>query len=169
MGAFMKSVDTILWGRKTYAKGIEMGMKAGGFCPKIKNYLFSRQPQGTLLHRFEVVQEPIKPLIRRLRSAPGKDIWLMGGSEIIASFLDEGEIDEFSIHVIPVLIGDGIPLIKPRHRLIPLRLLSTKNFPIVSCACNTVYSSVVVTEVECASRELHTMFFPPVAPCWLQS
>jgi hypothetical protein len=38
MGAFVKSIDTILWGRKTYAKGIEMGMKDGGFGPKIKNY-----------------------------------------------------------------------------------------------------------------------------------
>src|SRR5260370_27572809 len=37
MGAFMKSIDTILWGRKTYTKGIEMGMKDGGFGPKIKN------------------------------------------------------------------------------------------------------------------------------------
>jgi hypothetical protein len=45
MGAFMKSIDTILWGRKTYTKGIEMGMKDGGFGPKIKNYVFSRQPQ----------------------------------------------------------------------------------------------------------------------------
>jgi dihydrofolate reductase len=34
MGAFMKSIDTILWGRKTYSKGIEMGMKAGGFGPE---------------------------------------------------------------------------------------------------------------------------------------
>ena len=39
MGAFMKTIDTILWGRKTYTKGIEMGMKDGGFGPKIKNYL----------------------------------------------------------------------------------------------------------------------------------
>ncbi len=42
--AFFKSVDTILWGYKTYAKGIEMGMekgfKAAGFGPKIKNYVF---------------------------------------------------------------------------------------------------------------------------------
>ena len=42
---FFKSVDTILWGYKTYAKGIEMGMekamKAAGFGPQIKNYVFS--------------------------------------------------------------------------------------------------------------------------------
>ena len=128
MGAFMKSIDTILWGRKTYSKGIEMGMKDGGFGPKIKNYLFSRQPQGSLLRGFELVREPIKPFMRRLRAQPGKDIWMMGGGEIIASFLDEAEIDEFSIHVIPILIGEGIPLIKPQHRSIPLQLLSTREF-----------------------------------------
>ena len=35
MGACMKRIDTILWGRKTYTKAIEMGMKDGGFGPKI--------------------------------------------------------------------------------------------------------------------------------------
>ena len=129
MGAFMKSIDTILWGRKTYTKGIAMGMKSGGFGPKIKNYLFSRQRQGPLLEGFEAVREPIKPFAQRLRAESGKDIWIMGGGEIIASFLDEGEIDEFSIHVIPLFIGDGIPLIKPQHRSIPLKLLSIKKFP----------------------------------------
>ena len=54
MGAFMKSIDTILGGRKTHTKGIEMGMKDGGFGPKIKNYLFSRQPQRSLLPGFEL-------------------------------------------------------------------------------------------------------------------
>ena len=34
MGAFVKRVDTILWGRTTHTKGIEMGMKDGGFGPK---------------------------------------------------------------------------------------------------------------------------------------
>jgi len=129
MGAFMKSIDTILWGQKTYTKGIEMGMKDGGFGPKIKNYLFSRQPQRSLLPGFELVKEPIKPFAQRLRAQPGKNIWMMGGGEIITSFLDEGEIDEFSIHVIPFFIGEGIPLIKPQQRSIPLKLLATKKFP----------------------------------------
>jgi dihydrofolate reductase len=30
---------------------------------------------------------------------------MMGGSEIIRSFLDEGEIEEFNIRVVPILIG----------------------------------------------------------------
>ena len=58
----------------------------------------------------------------------GRDIWMMGGAGIIASFLDCGEIDEFIIHVIPTFIGEGIPLIAPRHRTVPLKLISIKKF-----------------------------------------
>jgi len=129
MGAFFKTIDTILWGRKTYTKGIEMGMKDSGFGRGIKNYLFSRHPPTSLLPGFELAQEPVKQFAQNLRTRPGKNIWMMGGGEIIAAFLDEGEIDEFSIHVIPVMIGEGIPLVSPRHRSIPLKLLSTKKFP----------------------------------------
>ena len=129
MGEFVKSIDTILMGRKTYDKGIELGMKSSGFGPKIKSYVFSRNPQGSLLPGFEFVNEPVKPFVQRLRAQPGKNIWMMGGGEIVASFLDAGELDEFSLHVIPVLIGEGIPLIQPRHRLIELKLLSTMKFP----------------------------------------
>ena len=47
---------------------------------------------------------------------------MMGGGGLIASFLDAGEIDEFDIHVIPVFIGEGIPLVEPRRRDVQLRL-----------------------------------------------
>jgi dihydrofolate reductase len=127
MEAFFKSIDTILWGRKTYTKGIEMGMKSS-FDSRVKNYVFSRSQETPMLAEFELVKEPIKPFMQRLRAQSGKDLWMMGGGEIIGAFLDEGEIDEFSIHVIPILIGEGIPLISPRHRSIPLKLLSTKKF-----------------------------------------
>jgi dihydrofolate reductase len=52
----------------------------------------------------------------------------MGGAGLIGSLLDAEEIDEFIIHVIPTFIGEGIPLIAPRRRLVRLRLLSTKEF-----------------------------------------
>jgi dihydrofolate reductase len=58
----------------------------------------------------------------------GKNIWMMGGASIIASFLDEGQIDEFMIHVIPKLIGEGVPLIAPTRRTVPLKLLPCTKF-----------------------------------------
>jgi len=53
---------------------------------------------------------------------------MMGGGEIIGSFLDEGAIEEFIITVVPIFIGEGIPLIAPRHRDVPLRLRSWQRF-----------------------------------------
>jgi dihydrofolate reductase len=137
MGEFFKSVDTILWGRKTYDKVFEMGVKYSVYGAGMKHYVFSHHPEG--LKRWgpgvEFVNEPIKAFARKVRAHPAvgrkpvKDIWMMGGGGIIGSFLDEGEIDEFSIHVIPILIGEGIPLVAPRHRSVPLKLLSTRKYP----------------------------------------
>jgi len=53
----------------------------------------------------------------------------MGGARIIASFLDESEIDEFIIHVVPIFIGEGIPLIEARNRSLRLKLLSSCSYP----------------------------------------
>jgi len=131
IGKFYRSIDTILWGRKTYE--MALGFQAEGnegaeSDSKIKNYAFSRRPPKKTAPGFEFVKEPIKKFAKRLRSQKGKDIWMMGGAGIIGSFLDEGEIDEFIIHVIPTFIGEGIPLIAPRHRTVPLKLLSCKKF-----------------------------------------
>jgi dihydrofolate reductase len=132
MGEFFKSIDTILWGRKTYSKGLEMGLEAGtkasGFSAGTQNYVFSRQAQESKVPGFKFISEPIKTFAQGLRRKRGKNIWVMGGGEIIASFLDEGEIHELNISVVPMLIGEGISLIQPRHRSIRLNLLSSKEF-----------------------------------------
>ncbi|HEV2904948.1 MAG TPA: dihydrofolate reductase family protein [Pyrinomonadaceae bacterium] len=132
MGEFFKSIDTVIYGRKTYdmaVKFVEEGVEIPDDGSAMRNYVFSRRrPPKKVLPGFEFVKEPIKKFGRRLRAEKGKDIWMMGGGGIIASFLDEGEIDEFIISVIPVFIGEGIPLIAPSHRTVPLKLLSTKKY-----------------------------------------
>lgn len=114
MAAFYKTIDTIVWGRKTY----DLGLRSGpGFDTTVKNYVFSTRPPASPAPGVEFVKEPIGEFCKRIRTAEGKDIWMMGGAGIIASFLDEGQIDELIIHIIPIFIGEGIPLIAPRHRL----------------------------------------------------
>jgi dihydrofolate reductase len=132
MGAFYKSIDTILWGRKTYEMALgfqEKGIAGSAFDTSVKNYVFTRTlPPSTAPGGLEFVNEPMKAFAARLRAKKGKDIWMMGGAGIIAAFLDEGEIDELILTVIPTLIGEGIPLIAPRHRTVLLKLLSSAKF-----------------------------------------
>jgi len=132
IGKFYKSIDTILWGRKTCDVVLELqkkGVAGSAFDTKVKNYVFTHNlPQSDAPAGVEFVNDPIKAFATRLRAKKGKNIWMMGGAGIIGSFLDEGEIDEFMIHVIPTFIGEGIPLIAPRHRTVPLKLIACTKF-----------------------------------------
>jgi dihydrofolate reductase len=132
MGAFYKSIDTILWGKKTYDMALDFqkkGVTGSAFDTRLKNYVLTHSlvkspaPVGV-----EFVSEPVKAFAKRLRKKKGKDIWIMGGAGIIASFLDDGEIDEFMIHVIPKFIGEGIPLLAPGHRTVSLKLIACTKF-----------------------------------------
>lgn len=131
MRAFYRSIDTILWGRKTYEVALgfqKKGIKGAEFDARVRNYVFSHEPLEQTAPGVELVKEPIPMFAKQLRTMPGKNIWMMGGAGIIASFLDERQIDEFIIHVIPTFIGEGIPLVQPRHRDIPLALKSLRRF-----------------------------------------
>lgn len=50
---------------------------------------------------FMAARIPAQTFAMLLRDKKGEDIWMMGGAGIIASFLDEGEIDEFMLHIVP--------------------------------------------------------------------
>lgn len=126
---FYRSIDTVLWGRKTFEPLLKGGKWSAGYGPKAKHYIFSHHPPDAAVPGAEFVREPVEVFASRLRAQRGKHIWMMGGGGIIASFLDAGEIDEFMIHVIPIFIGEGIPLIAARHRTVRLQLLSAKPFP----------------------------------------
>jgi dihydrofolate reductase len=126
MADFVKTIDTKLIGRRTYEASLSLGAK---FDSKDRYIVFSRHaPPGDAPAGVEFVNDQIGPFINELREQPGKDIWLMGGGDLIASFLDEHAIDEFVVSVAPVFIGDGIPLIARRHRDVPLELQSVERF-----------------------------------------
>ena len=126
MAAFYRSIDTVLMGRKTYDVARKFGHES---YPGKKNYVFSRKRRRINVPNVELVREPVGDFARRLRAAKGKNIWLVGGGELAAAFLDAGHLDELVVHVVPVLIGEGIPLLQPRQRLRRLTLLSPRAYP----------------------------------------
>lgn len=83
MGAFYKSIDTILWGRKTYDVAIafqKKGSAESAFDTGVKNYVFTRTLTASNARRgVEFVNEPVKAFAARLRRRKGKNIWMMGG------------------------------------------------------------------------------------------
>jgi dihydrofolate reductase len=107
MGPFFKTIDTAVLGRKTYDDGLKMG---GTFTGKTKYYVFSRTLPPGMRNGAMVTNDSPAAVIAEIRKSPGKHIWLMGGGELIREFLKEDLVDELYIGVVPVLIGEGIPL-----------------------------------------------------------
>jgi len=109
MAPFFKTIDTAIMGRKTLDDGLKMGAT---FDPRysIKYYVFSKsRPAGERDGLIFTRQTPAS-LIRQIRKKPGKDIWLMGGGELARVFLQADLVDEIHLGIVPVLLGEGIPL-----------------------------------------------------------
>ena len=49
-------------------------------------------------------------------AADGKNIWLVGGGELVGQFVDQGLLDEIQLSIAPVTLGSGAPLL-PRRLL----------------------------------------------------
>jgi len=107
MGPFFKTIDTAVLGRKTYDDGLKMG---GSFSGSMKNYVFSRTLPPGMRNGVLVTNDSPAAVIAEIRKTPGKNIWLMGGGELIREFLKEDLVDELYLGLVPVLIGEGIPL-----------------------------------------------------------
>jgi dihydrofolate reductase len=109
MEPFFKTVDTEIMGRKTLEAALKM---SGGSLPKssMRRYVFSQsQPPGER-DGITFVNESPATLVAKLRKLRGKDIWLMGGGELAREFLKADLVDELYIGIVPVLLGEGIPL-----------------------------------------------------------
>ncbi len=57
-----------------------------------------------------------------------KNIWLVGGGQVIKAFLDINAVDEIILTIMPVLLGDGIPLFPTLSKEIPLQLIHSETF-----------------------------------------
>jgi dihydrofolate reductase len=128
MGPFFATIDTAIMGRKTLEVALRMGGDTSFKGSKIANYVFSRtKPPGKRDGLIFTNQSP-SSLVKELRRKPGKNIWLMGGGELARDFLKVDLVDELYIGVVPVLIGEGIPLFPPGFPQREFTLLENKTF-----------------------------------------
>jgi len=73
------------------------------------------------------VRGDVAPVHRAMRdAAAGKNIWLVGGGELVGQFHDRGLVDEIIVTIAPVTLGAGKPLLPRAITTPPLQLLDTR-------------------------------------------
>jgi dihydrofolate reductase len=125
--AMMARYDTLLMGRRTYevVKAMEDGGGANPM-PAVATVVISRTLNQRDHPNVRIVSENWEEAVRELREKPGKDIWLFGGGVLFSAMLDANLVDSVEVGVIPVLLGGGIPFLKPPAKTSTLKLTKHK-------------------------------------------
>jgi dihydrofolate reductase len=124
-GEFLQTVDAVIVGRRTYDKVLSMGY---AFPHADKDAYIITRTERPNLGSVKFYAGNLKELVLRLKSEPGKNIFVDGGAQIVNELLKEALFDELIISVIPVLLGNGIRLFKDGLPEQYLHLLSAKQF-----------------------------------------
>src|SRR3954451_3281163 len=129
--AFISAVGATAMGATTYEwvldheKLLEHPVRWRDFYGDIPCWVFThRDLPGIPDADVRFVQGDVRPIHAEMATAAsGNNIWLVGGGELVGRFADAGLLDEIQLHVAPVTLGGGAPLL-PR-RITASRLLLT--------------------------------------------
>jgi dihydrofolate reductase len=132
---FFKDVGALAMGSATYEwmlrHVIKQGSQKAGEWPYAQpTWIFtSRELPGIAGADIRFVQGDVRPVHAQMRAAANsKNIWLVGGGELVGQFYDAGLLDELIIQVGSVTLGAGKQLL-PREITSPsLKLVSVQRF-----------------------------------------
>jgi dihydrofolate reductase len=121
-----RAIDTTLMGYNTYRFIVDQDVPFP--YPEKKNYVFSRAHAHEDNEFVEFIQYDISGFVRELKQAEGAGIWLVGGGQINTWLLKDDLIDEVILTLVPITLGEGIPLFHGRSRAVKFGLRDCKHF-----------------------------------------
>lgn len=122
---FIRNVDTIIWGRKTYDKILSYGIP---FPHKDKDvYVLSQTRMGNDAN--VTYSHNLLELVAKLKRESGKDIYCDGGAELVTSLLEHSLIDRIIVSIIPHMLGNGKRLFKDGRPEENLKFKKSLTFP----------------------------------------
>jgi dihydrofolate reductase len=123
---FVAEIGTVVMGRASY----DLARSFGDWpYPQARSLVItSRRLDDDTPPTVTRVGADVNKLVNALRAAAGKDVWVMGGARTINAFLAHGAIDRIDLFVVPVLIGDGIPLFSGSRPESALKLAGAQTY-----------------------------------------
>jgi dihydrofolate reductase len=124
--ALFAQFDTAVMGRKTFLATLRGG---SGAMPGLDVVVFSRTLRSADYPAVSVVNSDPAESVRSLKAGSGKDIWLFGGGGLFRTLLEAGLVDTVEPAVVPVLLGDGIPMLPSPAPRTKLSLIGHRLYP----------------------------------------
>jgi len=124
---FTETIDTLIIGRRTYDYVLkEIG--SSHYDNGHRDVYVITRTERPQVGRTIFYTGNLTELVKRLKSEKGKDIYCDGGAEVINELLKHDLIDEITISVVPVLLGNGTRLFKEGTPEQTLEFIKVKTF-----------------------------------------
>lgn len=124
---FYEGIDTIVLGRTTYNQVVnELSVGVWPYEGR-ESFVFTRENIEDN-ENVKFINKDICKFIKNLKKKEGKDIWIVGGAELISHLTKEDLIDEYIISIMPTILGEGIPLFKEGTRELKFTLKDSKMY-----------------------------------------
>ena len=104
---FYSGVDALLMGRRTYDQVLSFGEWPYAGKP---TYVFTRRPPDDNPHGVRFVESDAADFMREIGDQYDGVLWLVGGGDLAEQFRRANLIDECMVFIIPVVLGQGVPL-----------------------------------------------------------
>jgi dihydrofolate reductase len=124
--AFYDSVDAVLLGSRTYEKSQSFG--AWPF-PGKPSWVFSRRGIAPEQGDIVITSDSPAQVMAELDQRGVQRAWLVGGGALAGSFRQHRLITEYIVSVIPVILGEGIPLFASSGDREYLQLADSRSYP----------------------------------------
>lgn len=124
---FVDTIDTIIIGRKTYDWVVRNVGPQHYDNGERDVYVLTRTPRPST-EKVKFYSGDLVALVRELKTQNGKHIYCDGGAEVITELLQHDLIDEMTISIVPILLGDGVRLFKDGRPEQRLELVSAKSY-----------------------------------------
>ncbi|HXS15028.1 MAG TPA: dihydrofolate reductase family protein [Candidatus Saccharimonadales bacterium] len=137
----LDTADTLLFGRKTYqlmesfwptTQGLEddptVAEKMNTMAKIVFSHSLDKVTQTEHWKNVVLIKDNIAGGIMKLKALPGKDMLVLGSSNLCVSLLEHGLLDELRIMINPVVIGKGTPLFEGIKKVQKFTLISSRNF-----------------------------------------
>ena len=123
---FMRTVDSAVMGRKTYDFAVKYSNPpfAG-----IKNFIVTNNKKLRKSSSGNLIFCSLNDVLKFVKTEKGKkSVFLVGGTGLIAEFINRGLLREIRVFIHPILLGEGIPLFKGIKKELKLKHAGSKSF-----------------------------------------
>lgn len=125
---FIRNVGAVAMGSATYEWILADLDRSGQPWPyEQPAWVFTSRSLPTPPGDIRFARGDVRPVHEQMvEAAAGKNLWLVGGGELVGQFHDHGLLDELIVTVAPVTLGGGAPLLPRAITTPPLRLTSVQ-------------------------------------------